>query len=247
MTEYDIFSRFYDELTENVEYKKRAEYVNRLIKENCPDAEIVVDLACGTGSLTVELAGMGYEMIGVDCSVQMLSEAQNKAYDSDGNIMFLCQRMQELDLYGTVDAVVCMLDSINHITDEAEVQQVFNKVSLFMNKGGVFIFDVNTPYKHKEILGNNTFVYETEEVFCVWQNELEDDESTVNITLNFFEKDEDVYYREEENFSEKAYDTEKLLDMLKESGMSVVSVFDEMTNEIPHEKSERIFIVAKKD
>ncbi|MBQ6707354.1 MAG: class I SAM-dependent methyltransferase, partial [Clostridia bacterium] len=100
---------------------------------------------------------------------------------------------------------------------------------------------------HKEILGNNTFVYETEEVFCVWQNELEDDESTVNITLNFFEKDEDVYYREEENFSEKAYDTEKLLDMLKESGMSVVSVFDEMTNEIPHEKSERIFIVAKKD
>lgn len=247
MIEYDIFSKFYDELTENVEYKKRAEYVNKLIKTNCPDAETVVDLACGTGSLTVELADMGYEMIGVDCSVQMLSEAQNKAFDRGSNIMFLCQRMQELDLYGTVDAVVCMLDSINHITDEAEVLQVFKKVSLFMNKGGVFIFDINTPHKHKEILGNNTFVYETEDVFCVWQNELEEDNKTVNITLNFFEKDENVYLREEESFSEKAYELEKLENMLNKSGMTVVGIYDELTNDVPHEKSERIFIVAKKD
>jgi len=247
MTEYDIFSKFYDELTENVEYKKRAEYVNALIKNNCVGAQTVVDLACGTGSLTVELAEMGYEMIGVDCSVQMLSEAQNKAYDSGSNIMFLCQRMQDLDLYGTVDAVVCMLDSINHITEESEVLEVFKKVSLFMNKGGVFIFDVNTPYKHKEVLGNNTFVYETDDVFCVWQNELESDNKTVNITLNFFEKDEDVYYREEESFSEKAYELGKLEDMLKTSGMTVVGMYDEMTDNIPNEKSERIFIVAKKD
>ena len=247
MTEYDIFSRFYDELTENVEYKKRAEYVNKLIKSVCPGAETVVDLACGTGSLTVELADMGYEMIGVDCSVQMLSEAQNKAYENDKGIMFLCQRMQDLDLYGTVDAVVCMLDSINHITDEADVLEAFKRVSLFMNKGGVFIFDVNTPYKHKEVLGNNTFVYETEDVFCVWQNELEADNRTVNITLNFFEKDEDVYYREEENFSEKAYEIEKFENMLNISGMSVVGMYDEMTENEPHEKSERIFIVAKKD
>ncbi len=247
MTEYDIFSRFYDELTENVEYRKRAEYVNELIKKNCVGAQTVVDLACGTGSLTIELADMGYEMIGVDCSVQMLSEAQNKAYDSGSNIMFLCQRMQDLDLYGTVDAVVCMLDSINHITEESEVLEVFRKVSLFMNRGGVFVFDVNTPYKHKEILGNNTFVYETDDVFCVWQNELEADNKTVNITLNFFEKDEDVYLREEESFSEKAYELEKLQDMLNISGMTVVGMYDEMTDNIPNEKSERIFIVAKKD
>ncbi|MBQ6707781.1 MAG: class I SAM-dependent methyltransferase, partial [Clostridia bacterium] len=147
MTEYDIFSRFYDELTENVEYKKRAEYVNRLIKENCPDAEIVVDLACGTGSLTVELAGMGYEMIGVDCSVQMLSEAQNKAYDSDGNIMFLCQRMQELDLYGTVDAVVCMLDSINYLTEDGDLEKVFAHCHNYLNDDGLLIFDINSEYK----------------------------------------------------------------------------------------------------
>ncbi len=245
MSSYSDFSRFYDELTDNVDYKKRADYIDTLIKENCDNCEIVVDLACGTGSLTLELAEKGYDMIGVDCSEAMLTEAQNKAYNSEFSVMFLCQKMQELDLYGTVDAVVCTLDSINHLTSEKDVLKTFEKVSLFMNNGGVFVFDINTPYKHNEVLGNNTFVYETEDVFCVWQNELVGTD-TVEITLNFFENEGDTYERYIESFCERAYSTGLLVSMLKKSGFGEIKIYDEMTENEPQENSERLFFVAKK-
>lgn len=245
MPTYSDFSRFYDELTDNVNYSERADYIDGLIRKNCNSCDIVVDLACGTGSLTVKLAEKGYDMIGIDCSADMLTEAQNKIYETGQSILFLCQKMQELDLYGTVDAVVCTLDSINHLTSEKDVLKTFEKVSLFMNKGGVFIFDVNTPYKHNKVLGNSTFVYETEDVFCVWQNELVDTD-TVEITLNFFENQGDVYERYEESFCEKAYSTELLVSMLEKSGFDEIKIYDEMTENEPKENSERLFFVAKK-
>ncbi len=154
---YSTFASFYDELTDNISYPARAAYFDSIIRRWCPKASILLDLACGTGTLSIELARLGYDVVGTDASEQMLSEAmQNKAralYGEDfereepsdpsiERLLFLCQPMQQLDMYGTIDAAVCALDSLNHITDPAVVQKVFDRVSLFMNPGAVFVFDV---------------------------------------------------------------------------------------------------------
>ena len=177
----------------------------------------LLDLACGTGTLSIELARLGYDVVGTDGSEQMLSEAmQNKAralYGEDfereepsdpsiERLLFLCQPMQQLDMYGTIDAAVCALDSLNHITDPAVVQKVFDRVSLFMNPGAVFVFDVNSVYKHREVLGNNVFVFDREDVFCVWQNTLSEDGFQVQMDLDFFayNDEDDRYTRTQESF-----------------------------------------------
>lgn len=164
MSGYSVFAQYYDELTRNVRYAERAEYFLALLKrlEHAPG--LTLDLACGTGSLTLELFCRGVDIYGVDASVAMLSQAREKCMNVGADILFLCQKMQSIDLYGTVDTVICSLDSINHLKDEQEVQQVFSKVSFFMNPGGVFLFDLNTLYKHEMVLGNNVFVYDMENV-----------------------------------------------------------------------------------
>ncbi len=154
--------------------------------------------------------------------------------------------MQSVDLFGTIDTCICTLDSINHITDPNNVQKAFNKVSLFMNKGGYFIFDVNTIYKHRVVLSNNTFVYDTRNVYCVWQNALDKDKKTVRISLDFFENIDGVYARRSESFSERAYSDQELKLMLNNAGFMVEHIFGENTLAQPQENSERNIYVAKK-
>ena len=226
MNGYGDFAYYYDSLTHNVEYEKRAEYIYGLLAENGVGKGILLDLACGTGTLSLLLEKKGFDVLGVDASEDMLSVAQEKKMSGNSNAIFLCQKMQDLDLFGTIDAAVCTLDSINHVTDENDVKEILRKVALFMNDGGIFIFDVNTLYKHREILANNTFVYDTEEVFCVWQNTLCED-NVVEIDLDFFELDEDgAYIRSSESFCEKAYPHEKIVEMLENAGFrQVITAF----------------------
>lgn len=240
------FADFYDALTENVEYPRRAVYFDGILKKYGNGQPLLLDLACGTGSLSVEMAKLGYDVIGVDGSYDMLAFAREKAAEEGLDVLFLCQMMQNLDLFGTIDGAVCCLDSLNHVTKSADVRKIFQKVSLFLNDGGVFVFDANTIWKHREVLGNQTFVYDTENVFCVWQNEYEDSDHTVRIHLDFFEREEDCYYRREEDFSERAYSREELCSWLKEAGLEVVGVFDELSEEPPKENSERLIYVARK-
>jgi SAM-dependent methyltransferase len=189
----------------------------------------------------------GFEVIGVDASADMLSVAMNNAYEAERNILFLCQPMQQLDLYGTINAAICTLDSINHLTDEADVQATFDKVSLFTEPGGIFIFDVNTVFKHREILADNAFVYDMDDVYCVWQNSFDSVTDTVQIDLDIFEQvDDGVYERMQESFCERAYPLPLLKEMLKKSSFETVAVYDELTREAPKENSERLFIVARK-
>ena len=148
---YDDFSRFYDLLTDNVEYEKRADYFCRLLSMCGINEGILLDLGCGTGSMSVKMADRGFDVIGVDSSIGMLGIAQQKMYESENQILFLNQNMQDIDLYGTVDCAICVLDGINHLSNADEVKQTFKKVSLFMNKGGAFAFDVNTIFKHKNM------------------------------------------------------------------------------------------------
>lgn len=246
MSSYSFFAKYYDELTQNVEYSRRADYFSALLLSCGFESGTVLDLACGTGSLTVELAKHGYDMIGVDASGDMLCRAQNKAFESGVSPMFLCQRMQELDLYGTVDAAVCSLDSINHLTDEEDVRRTFERLRLFVAPGGVFIFDVNTVYKHKNVLGDNAFVYEYPDVFCVWQNSFNGQDNTVDIELDFFEKSGETYKRRSENFSERAYEIDFLKSLLDKTGFDTEFVFDDMSREPLKEDSQRAVIAARR-
>lgn len=247
MSDYGDFARFYDRFTTNVNYPARARYFDTLIQKYNPQAKLLLDLACGTGSLSFKLEEYGYDIVAVDNSYEMLSVAAEKRGELGSNVLFLCQEMSELDLFGTIDATVCALDSINHIIDEDEVLKVFKKVSLFSNKGAVFIFDVNTVYKHKEILGDNCFVYENENTFCSWQNSLCADGTTVDISLDFFEKTQNgLYTRYSTDFSERAYEIENLKSMLFKAGLEVKAVFDDDSFLPLRKDSQRAIIVAKK-
>ncbi len=244
---YSSFAGVYDELTLNVDYKKRAEYISGILKENGIFDGLLLDLACGTGSLSVELSKLGYEVIGTDFSADMLMEAQNKAYEEEQSIMFLCQRMEETDLYGTVRAIVCSLDSINHLPDKASLLKTFSVLKNFIDDGGIMIFDVNTLYKHQEILGNNTFVYDEKNVYCVWQNRLLKDNKTVNINLDFFVKNGDSYERFNENFNETVFSHEELLSAFEKGNFKLLSVYDDITKNEPDSKSERLYYVIKRE
>ena len=248
MASYGDFAYYYDSLTENVDYDKRCEYIRGLLADNGIGEGILLDLACGTGTVSLILSEMGYDVIGVDASEDMLSVAQEKKMESGADVIFLCQRMEELDLFGTINACVSTLDSINHVTDEATVREIFRRVSLFMEDEGIFVFDVNTPYKHREILGDNTFVYDTDEVYCVWQNST-DENLLTKVSLDIFEKDEDddeTYYRYCEEFAEKAYDLDDIRKWLEECKFEVTAVYEEMTKQSVTDKTQRAVFVAKK-
>ncbi len=245
MNGYGIFSQFYDGLTFNVDYKKRADYIESICARFSHHMGITLDLACGTGSLTLLLKERGVDIYGIDGSPDMLSLANEKAYEKGLEILFLCQPMQRIDLYGTINTCICTLDSINHLTSKKEVQETFDRVSFFMDKDGLFVFDVNTVCKHREILGNNTFVYDTDQVFCVWQNSLKEN-NIVNIELDLFEREGESYYRRSERFSERAYEIEELSSMLEKAGFSVEGIFADMTFDSLKENSDRAVLVARK-
>ena len=250
MAGYGDFAYYYYLLTENVDYESRCEYICNLLAENGVGKGILLDLACGTGTMSLLLSDKGYDVIGVDASEDMLSVAQEKKMESGKDIMFLCQRMEELDLFGTINAAVCTLDSINHITDEKTVQKVFSKVSLFMEDKGLFLFDVNTPYKHREVLGDNTFIYDMDDVYCVWQNSTDKNTLLTEVSLDIFEKDteeqDDVYYRYSEEFSEKGYELSEFEKWLTENKFEVLGIFEEMTKNAVSERTQRAVFLARK-
>lgn len=246
---YGDFAFYYDILTGNVDYEARGEYIYSLLAENGIKSGILLDLACGTGSLSVLFSKKGFEVVGVDASEDMLSLAQTKSIENGADVIFLCQKMQELDLFGTIDAAICTLDSINHLTDEKDVKETFRAVSLFMNDSGIFVFDVNTPYKHKEILGNNTFVYDMDDVYCVWQNSFDERNFKTDICLDIFEKDEseeEAYIRTTEEFFERGYKIEDISKWLEEVRFEVVGIYDEMTKNPVGEETQRAVFVCKK-
>lgn len=247
MSRYGAFAEYYDSLTSNVSYDETAKYVADILSENGIKKGILLDLACGTGTMSVQMAKRGYEVIGIDNSPEMLSEAREKAYEAKEDILFLCQDMCDIDLYGTVECTICLLDSLNHLESEEELQAAFKGVSLFTVPGGLFIFDVNTQYKHKYVLGNNTFVYDNDDVYCVWQNEYDDESKTVEIFLDFFEEENGLYRRSSEYFTECAFSDETIRRLLKEAGFSNVKAYGELSRNAPSETEERIFYVARKD
>ena len=231
MSGYGNFAHYYDILTGNISYKDRAAYFDMLIKKHGGKKDLLLDLACGTGSLSEE----------------MLNEALDKKFDSGLNIQYLCQDMTKLDMFGTIDVTICALDSLNHLPNLDAIKQTINRVSLFCEPGGLFIFDVNTPYKHKNVLGNNTFIYDMEDVYCVWQNTYTEEDNRVEMWLDFFEKQENgSYERYDESFSEIAFDDAVIEKIVAGSGMEIVGKYDYDTTEPTKADSEKIVYVAHK-
>ncbi len=245
---YGIFSSVYDILTENVEYERIADKICSLLHENGVDGGLLLDLGCGTGTLSFLLEKKGYDVIGVDPSEDMLMVANEKKYDENSSAIFLCQSGEKLDLFGTIDCAVSVLDTVNHIPSLDNIKEAFKKISLFMNLNGIFIFDINTIFKHKEILADNTFVYDLDEVYCIWQNSFDSKNQRTDIDLDFFIKNEDdeCYERFSESFSEYAYNTEDILNALTECGFEIVSLCDDYTDNAVNEQTQRITITAKK-
>ena len=242
---YACFSKFYDTLTSNIPYHSRGDYLHAIFQKNPPPGPILLDLACGTGSLSEVMASLSYDVIGVDNSEEMLMEAMNKKYDSGLDILYLCQDMTALDLYGTVDCCICALDSLNHLPDKAAVLKAFQNVNLFLAPGGIFVFDMNTVYKHEAVLSDKVFVYDTDEVFCVWQNSPCHD-GVIDITLDFFsEQQNGKYVRETETFCERAYSQKEVCELIEAAGLSLLACYQGDTFDAPNETTERIVYVTK--
>ena len=249
---YGALAAHYDSFARNMDYKKRTEYLCTLLCDACGNGlqpgATVLDLACGTGVFSYAMLQNGYDVIGVDSSLAMLNAALEKAAELKiAPPLLLCQRLQELDLYGTAQAAICMTDSLNHITNPADVRRFFRRLALFLEPGGVFVFDVNTRYKHERILADNTFTYETDEAFCVWQNHWIPEQNTTGITLDIFSVREDgAYTRASEAFSERVYSVEELGKWLGRAGFEPLRVYGELTFEAPEEDAQRVFMVARR-
>lgn len=239
--DYKYFSLVYDSLIDDVNYKNLCKRMIDICKKYNHKPKLVLDAACGTGNFTKELVESGFDVIGVDSSEEMLAVAMNKLF---GKCTFICQDLCELDLYGTIDTVFCTLDSLNHITDFESLKKAVSRMALFLEPGGLMFFDVNTIYKHKEVLGNNIFVEEKENIYMVWQNCLMD--NTVNINMDFFIEHDGVYERLCENFDERAYSSEEILNILDYAGLEVLETEDFYTGKPVNEKSEKIIYTVRK-
>lgn len=245
MSSYNIFSTLYDALTENVDYEVRSDYISDFFIASNLAPKSILDLACGTCSISIPFARKGIKVIGVDASEEMLSMASQKAIDESLDISLVNAKMQEFELLDGVDAVLCSLDSINHLTSIDDVKKTFENVYNSLNDNGIFVFDVNTIYKHQEILFDNTFVFDEEDYYLVWDNEQVDDYE-VRVLLDFFMFNGESYDRYSEEFNERAYELEDIKALLLEVGFCDISMYDDMTLDPPNDESERVYFVCKK-
>ena len=246
MSQYEDLAPYYDILTRDVDYCAFADYYEAVFKRYGISPKLVLDLACGTGALTWEMARRGYEMIGVDISSAMLAEARHKADSVEFGIMpvFVNQSLEMLDLYGTVEAAVCCLDGMNYIPEES-IGEVFKRINLFIEPGGVFVFDINSPYKLKNMDGD-IFIDETDDVFCVWRSDYSEADNCCFYGMDVFTRcGEDRWERMFEEHVEYIYEPEKLKELLEEHGFCDVCIFGEMSFEKPPEDEQRIFIAAR--
>ncbi len=238
---YNDFAGLYDQLiTQDIDYNKVCDYIQDVFKRYHKTPGIVCDLACGTGNITVPMQNRGYDMIGVDISENMLNVARGKSED----ILFICQDIKKLDLFGSCDAFLCMTDGFNYITSLNALTNIFKRIrNCFINDGGIFVFDISTRHKLENILGNNTYIYNTDDVYYSWENEYKS--PFCKMELNFFVKDNTGYKRFDEVQIQRAYTMKEIENALLVSGISSVDAYKAYTFEKPEPTDERLVFVAQ--
>lgn len=247
--DYEIYGSFayvYDKFMDNVPYEKWSEYVQSLLKEYGIDDGLVLDLGCGTGSLTELLSDAGYDMIGVDLSADMLDIAMEKREQSKNEILYLLQDMREFELYGTVRAVISICDSMNYLPQEADFLQTLRLVNNYLDPEGIFIFDLNTPYKYRELIGDATIAENREDASFIWENTWYEEEQVNEYNLTIFARTEGEFYQKfQETHYQRAYSLETVKELIRQSGMEFVAAYDAFTREPVRENSERIYVIAR--
>lgn len=241
---YGSFARVYDTFMDNVPYDEWAEEYGQIMRDYQIEDGIVLDLGCGTGSLTVRLQEQGYDMIGVDYSMEMLEIAREKSEGKD--ILYLEQDMREFELYGTVRAVLCVCDSINYILEPEEVIEVFSLVDNYLDPDGIFLFDFNTDYKYSQIIGDQVIAEDREDMSFIWDNYY-DEESKINeYALSIFVREKDDLYRKYEEYHyQRGYTLDEMKSYLKEAGLVFLSAVDGEDGGPVRPESGRIRVVAK--
>ena len=247
MDAYTSFASVYDTFMDNIPYEEWAEYLISLLKEYSVNDGLVLDLGCGTGNMTELLAQAGYDMIGVDNAEEMLEIAMEKREKSGQDILYLLQDMREFELYGTVKAIVSICDSVNYVTEEEDLLEVFKLANNYLDPKGVFIFDFNTVYKYSEILGNQTIAEDREDCSFIWDNYYYEEEQINEYELSLFikETDSDLYRKYQETHFQKAYDLETMKRLVEQSGLEYVTAYDAFTKQLPTKESERVYIIAR--
>ncbi len=249
MEAYTGFAQVYDLFMDNVPYGQWSEYVISLLKEYGVEDGLVLELGCGTGKMARRLAAAGYDMIGIDNSEEMLQvakEAESLGAGGQPDILYLLQDMREFELYGTVRAVVSVCDSINYILEEEELGKVFGLVNNYLDPGGIFIFDLNTQYKYREVLGEAVFCENREEGSFILENFYDEERRLNQYDLTLFIQEEDKRYRKyEETHLQRGYGELQVKALLEQAGMEFVAMFDAFTREPVKETSERIYMIAR--
>ncbi len=252
MDAYTGFARVYDLFMDNIPYGEWSEYLAGLLEEYGVKDGLVLDLACGTGTLTRLLSKRGYDMIGVDVSGDMLEIAMERQEDEVGQeasapqILYLQQDMREFELYGTVGAIVSICDSMNYLLEYEDLVQVLRLANNYLDPGGVFIFDLNTPYKYREILGEQTIAENREEGSFIWENYFDEETQVNEYDLTLFVREEDGRYRKyEETHYQRAYGLDTVKQAVAEAGMELAAAYDAFTHDAPSAESERIYIIVR--
>jgi len=245
MDSYSELASCYDLFMDETPYDSWLSFIlEKFEKYNVPK-ELVLDLGCGTGTMTEMLADEGYDMIGVDLSEEMLGVAIQKRDQSGKDILYLCQDMREFELYGTVRAIVSICDSINYVLEDEEVIETFKLVNNYLDPDGIFIFDFNTLYKYSEIIGDTTIAENRDDYSFIWENYYHEEEHINEYDVTIFAREGEVYRKSVETHFQRGYTVEEMTGFLEAAGLVVLEVLDEETHQAPTATTERIQIIAK--
>jgi SAM-dependent methyltransferase len=246
ITIYGVFAFYYDRLMYDVDYSGWADYIVSIFKKFGREPKLIADLGCGTGSFCLEMERRGYDMIGIDSSAEMLSCAKQKALQAGSEILFLNQDITEFELYGTVDAITCLMDSLNYVTYKNDLKRMLKWVHNYLNPGGLFVFDINSPYKFENILASNVFYETSEDVSYIWQNSFDKRSGVCRFDLTFFVKEGGLYRRFDEVHFERCYAADELVKMLEQAKMKVLGIYPAFGFGKPGPKCDRMFFVCGK-
>ena len=247
---YDLIAPIYDKVNGDVDYSEWADFIEKIIQKEYKNGspELVLDLGCGTGRMSVELAKRGYDMTGVDYSVEMLDIAREYA-EREGladKMLWLCQDITEFELYGTVDVTVSCLDTINHLTEASDLSKCFSLVHNYLVPDGLFIFDVNGKHKFEHVYGNESYVIEDESSFCVWQNFYNEKNRLCDFYITLFEENDDgLYERYDEEQRERMYTLRSLKKQLKDNGFEFIGAYSDFDFNEGTDDDDRIYLVAR--
>lgn len=246
MDQFSALAKFYDRFV-GADYEAITDYIDNQIRQYNPDASLVCDIGCGSGTITLSLLDKGYDMIGIDGSIEMLSEAQNKRYKHPNGekALFLCQQLPEFELYGTVDCLISTLDTLNYITEPNDLDRLFYWFRNYLNPNGLLIFDVNTEYKYQTLLNDQCRVYDEEDVFMVWQSHY--NANICHHDLSIFNRIDDCYERFDEQQMQRYYSVDHIKGLLQKYGFKIIRIADDYSEKAPSETTQRLTFVAMKE